>query len=67
MRVKLLRGQAPRPIPDKGIPYLHRSESSRRLFEVALTKAGAEHSPTLTPLHLLESLFDMKLVSLSSL
>ena len=67
MRVRLLRGRSPREFPESGLPRLHRSESSRRLFEIALRKAAEHKSKTLSPMHLLKSLFDMKLVSLSSL
>ena len=67
MRARVLRGQAPRPVPNDGIPYLHRSESSRRLFELATRKAAERQESHLSPLHILESLFEMKLVSLESL
>ncbi len=64
IRGKLLRGQPPREIPENGPEYLHRSESSRRLFEIAMRKAEARGSTTLLPSDIAESLFDMKLVSL---
>ena len=67
LRGKVLRGREPRSFPEGGPPYLHRSESSRRLFEIALRKAHERQSAELTPLILLESLFDMKLASLESL
>ena len=67
MRARLLRGRSPREFPEGELPRLHRSESSRRLFEIALRKAAEHKSETLSPMHLLESLFDMKLVSLSAL
>lgn len=66
-RERLLRGRSPREFPEGEMPRLHRSESSRRLFEIALRKAAELKSEELTPMHLLESLFDMQLVSLSSL
>ena len=67
-RGKLLRGREPRTLPEDGkIPYLHRSESSRRLFEIAIRKAAARSASSLTPLHLVESIFDMRLASLSAL
>ncbi len=63
----VLRGKSPREPPEDGkIPYLHRSESSRRLFELALRKADSRKAPELTPTLLAESLFDMKLASLES-
>lgn len=64
MRAKLLRGRSPREFPEGGLPMLHRSESSRRLFEVAARKAAERGEKELTPMHLLESLFEMNLVSL---
>ena len=67
MRARLLRGRSPREFPEGELPRLHRSESSRRLFEIAIRKAAERHSETLAPIHLLESLFDMQLVSLGSL
>ena len=67
LRGRLLRGKPPREPPADGkIPYLHRSESSRRLFELALRKAESRKSAELTPTLLAESLFDMKLASLES-
>ena len=65
-RAKILNGRAPRGMPEDGPPYLHRSESSRRLFQIALRKAESRKSSELTPMHRLESLFDMNLVSLPS-
>ena len=44
-----------------------RSESSCRRFEIALRKAAEHKSDTLFPMHILESLFDMQLVSLGAL
>lgn len=67
MRTKLLRGRSPREFPEGRLPLLHRSESSRRLFELAARKAAEVGATEVTPLHLLESLFEMKLVSLESL
>ena len=67
MRAKLLRGRSPRDFPEGRLPMLHRSESSRRLFELAARKAAERGAKEVTPVHLLESLFEMKLVSLSSL
>ncbi len=67
MRAKLLRGRSPREFPEGRLPMLHRSESSRRLFELAARKAAEHGSKALTSMHLLESLFEMKLVSLESL
>lgn len=65
LRGRLLRGKEPREMPEDGnIPYLHRSESSRRLFEIALRKASTQKAERLTPLILVESLFDMKFASL---
>lgn len=65
LRSKLLRGRVPREMPENGsIPYLHRSETSRRVFEIAARKAAERHAKFLSTLHLLESLFDMQLVSL---
>ena len=67
MRAKLLRGRSPRAFPEGCLPMLHRSESSRRLFEIAARNASKRGSETLAPLHLLESLFEMQLVSLKNL
>ena len=68
LRGRLLRGNAPRESPDDGdIPYLHRSESSRRLFVVAKRKAEEQKAGAVTPLHIAESLFDMQLASLGDL
>ncbi|MBR6022985.1 MAG: hypothetical protein IK066_11285 [Kiritimatiellae bacterium] len=67
MRAKLLRGRSPREFPEGRLPMLHRSEASRRLFELAARKAAERGAKEVTPLHLLESLFEMKLVSLRSL
>lgn len=67
MRAKLLRGRSPREFPEGRLPMLHRSESSRRLFEVAARKATERGENELKPMHLLESLFEMNLVSLKSL
>ncbi len=67
MRARLLRGQPPRKFPDGDLPMFHRSESSRRLFEIASRKAAERQEAHLSPLHILESLFEMKLVSLESL
>lgn len=64
MRAKLLRGRSPREFPEGRLPMLHRSESSRRLFEVAARKAADRGEKEMTPMHLLESLFEMNLVSL---
>lgn len=65
-RAKTLHGRAPRGMPDGGMPCLHRSESSKRLFSIAVRKAESRNAEELTPMHLLESLFDMQLVSLDS-
>ncbi len=68
LRGKLLRGQEPRPFPEDGdLPYLHRSESSRRLFEIAIRKVEERKADTLTPLHVAEALFDMKFASVGEM
>lgn len=67
MRAKLLRGRSPREFPEGRLPMLHRSESSRRLFELTARKATERGAKAVTPMHLLESLFEMELVSLDSL
>ncbi len=68
LRGRLLRGRPPREFPPEGdVPYLHRSESSRRLFEIAVRKAEERKTAALTPLHIAEALFDMKFASLEEL
>lgn len=68
MRSRLLQGNPPRKFPGRGLPpMLHRSESSRRLFVVAARKAAERGEAKLRPMHILESLFEMNLVSLESL
>ena len=64
LRARLLRGRSPREFPEGRLPRLHRSESSRRLFQIAARRAAERKEESLTPLHVLESLFEMKLVSL---
>ncbi len=63
-RVKLLNGRAPRGTPDGTMPYLHRSESSRRLFEVALEGAAKRNVDELTVTDIIGTLFDMNLVTM---
>ena len=63
-RALLLRGKPPRNFPDKHCPCLHRSESSRRLFDLTGRKARERGLDTVTPRLLLECLFEMNLISL---
>lgn len=63
-RVKLLNGRAPRGTPDGTMPYLHRSESSRRLFEVAIEGATKRKVDELTVTDIVGTLFDMNLVTM---
>ena len=63
-RVKLLNGRAPRGTPDGTMPYLHRSESSRRLFEVAIEGATKRKVDELTVTDVIGALFDMNLVTM---
>ena len=67
MRAKLLHGRGARKPPQGTMTLLHRSESSRRLFVVAARKAQERGEVELRPMHILESLFEMNLVSLESL
>ena len=64
-RTRLLCGRPPRAFPAEGIPILHRSESSRRLFELTCRKALSRRLKTITPQLLLECLFDMQLATLT--
>lgn len=64
-RKKLLNGRAPRGTPDGAMPYLHRSESARRLFEVAAESAERRKVDELTVTDLVGSLFSMNLVPLT--
>ena len=62
-RAKLLNGRAPRGVPDGTTPYLHRSESSRRLFEVAAQEAGNRKAEELSATDVVGTLFEMNLVT----
>ena len=46
------------------MPYLHRSESSRRLFEVAIEGATKRKVDELTVTDVIGALFDMNLVTM---
>ena len=63
-RAKLLNGRAPRGTPDGATPYLHRSESSRRLFEVAIESAQRRKVEELSVTDIIGALFDMNLVTM---
>ena len=67
LRRSLLGDDTPAPIPDDGAPYLHRSPASRRLFQNATELAGSRSCKALFPIHVVETLFDMKLVDMSDL
>ncbi len=63
-RAKLLNGRAPRGTPDGATPYLHRSESARRLFEVAIESATKRKVEELAVTDIIGALFDMNLVTM---
>ena len=63
-RAKLLNGRAPRGTPDGAMPYLHRSESARRLFEVSMEGAKGRKAQELGVIDIIGALFDMNLVTM---
>lgn len=60
----ILKGRPPRGMPDGSIPYLHRSETSRRLFEVATEAAMIRKAKKLSITDIIDALIDMKLVTM---